>query len=644
MASSLYSALSGLQANQGWIDVIGNNLANSNTPGFKTAQASFADRFSRTLQFATAPGSNSGGKNPMQIGMGVRLSGTERDFAQGGLTNTGRVFDVALQGNGFFAVSNGQANLYARSGSFGLDGLHNLVDQRTGFKVLSPSGQPITVDTEALLPPSATSLAKLSGNLPKEVDGPLPEVLTGGTALKHGTQATMTSTNTTSFTIPAGETWTMRISVSGGAPQTVSVTSVTGTVTAAQIASAIDGLNGVGASVNGSGAIVVTSDRTGEDATLKITPGASGMDLAALTGLSTSLIAGTESDLTPTTTLNDLPGNISDYSDGDEIHISGVDVDGTPINAVFTYGSANDGTTVDDFIAFADAQFDGATVSLDSSGKIVLTADTAGVTSLQMSVLDDASATGRTDWPDYALSVTTQGTGPDKVSTALEVFDAAGVAHTIALQFERQEDLSWTLTPTMAASEGTILSSPITGISFGDDGAPTGVSSLDGTITVSFAGQSSSQDVELDLGQDGTFTGLTQFGGDGEVMVREQDGYGVGELSSMSVDSDGTIQGLYSNGKTQELGAIGIATFGNPEGLLAVGNNLFAQSQNSGSFTLGAGDSGSAGQVIGGALENSNVDTAEQFVFLIQAQRGFQANARVISAQNEVLRDMVNLI
>ncbi|MBI5364919.1 MAG: flagellar hook-basal body complex protein, partial [Planctomycetes bacterium] len=113
---------------------------------------------------------------------------------------------------------------------------------------------------------------------------------------------------------------------------------------------------------------------------------------------------------------------------------------------------------------------------------------------------------------------------------------------------------------------------------------------------------------------------------------------------SMSVDADGKILGLYTNGKTQELGQMGIANFVNPEGLQMVGNNLFAQSVNSGAANLGVAQVGGAGSVVGGSLENSNVDTAEQFVALIQAQRGFQANARVITAENEVLRDTVNLI
>ena len=89
---------------------------------------------------------------------------------------------------------------------------------------------------------------------------------------------------------------------------------------------------------------------------------------------------------------------------------------------------------------------------------------------------------------------------------------------------------------------------------------------------------------------------------------------------------------------------VGIATFSNPQGLSQVGDNFFVVTPNSGQVQLSSGLAGGAGRVAGGALENSNVDTAEQFVHLIEAQRGFQANARVISTQDEVLAETVNLI
>jgi flagellar hook protein FlgE len=644
MSSSLYAALSSLQAHQSWIDLIGNNLANSNTAGYKASDAVFSEQFAQTLNFASAPSTGRGGQNPTQIGLGVRLAAAPRAFTQGALTTTGRVFDLALQGAGFFAVRNGLQNLYTRAGSFGLDANHFLTDLRTGSQVINPGGNPIQIDTDSLLAPNATTTAQMSGNLPKVVTGPLPEVQTSSAAFADGTAASLTSSNAGPYTIPTGETWTMKITVNGSAPQIVSLTSATGNVTAQDVVDQINALNGVTATVNGSGGVSITSDGVGQDVTLKVTPGTSGRDLAGLIGVSTALVTGSQTAVTSGTLLNNLPGNTTDYVDGDQITITGVDADGTAINSTFTYGAANDGTTLQQLTDYIDAQFPGATASLDSSGKLVLQSDTAGVANLQLSVLDGSAATGHTDWTRYAMTTTTEGTGPDAVSTAMEVFDPAGVSHTLTLNFERQADGSWNVNPSLEATDGSVLSGPITGLRFADDGSPTGLAGVASAVTMSFTGQTSPQTVNLSLGSDGAFTGLTQFGAAGEVLVATQDGYGIGQLSSMSVNADGEIMGLYTNGQQKSLGAVGVATFTNPDGLMQAGDNLFSESTNSGAAQLSAGEVGRAGQVVGGALENSNVDTAEEFVNLIEAQRGFQANSRVITVENELMRDLTQII
>jgi flagellar hook protein FlgE len=132
MTSSLYSALSGLKANESWLGVIGNNIANSATSGFKSSRAVFADQFSQTLRFASLPTGTTGGRNPMQVGLGVTLADIGRDMGQGALNNTGRVFDLAMSGKGHFMLSDGLSTLYTRVGTFGLDATSRLVDQRTG--------------------------------------------------------------------------------------------------------------------------------------------------------------------------------------------------------------------------------------------------------------------------------------------------------------------------------------------------------------------------------------------------------------------------------------------------------------------------------------------------------------------------------
>jgi len=159
---------------------------------------------------------------------------------------------------------------------------------------------------------------------------------------------------------------------------------------------------------------------------------------------------------------------------------------------------------------------------------------------------------------------------------------------------------------------------------------------------VQFTGQPA-QSITLALGTPGDFDGITQFGSSASLVADKQDGYGVGELANLSVSVQGTINGFFTNGQTVALGQFGVATFANEAGLQSVGDNYWVESPNSGQLVLSAGKFGKAGEVIGGALEESNVDTAEEFVRMIQAQRGFQANARVITAQNEILQDVMQI-
>lgn len=647
MPRSFSSALSGMRAHQQWIDLIGNNLANTNTIGFKSVRGTMSSAFAQTLRFASAPTANRGGVNPLQVGLGVSMGSADRIFSQGSLTSTGRIFDLALEGRGFFALTDGGQTFYSRVGTFGLDVDHNLVDQRTGLQVLNTAGQTVTLDTDALFPPQETANIVMKGNLPAVVTGPLAEVLTGNVGLEEGFPATLTGTQT-SFAVTAGATYSMEIVISGGAPMPVVVTDSDsdGNLTAAEIASAIDALDDVSALVNGAGQIEVSSDRTGQDVTLKINLG-SPNDLASVIGLSTGLVSGSQ-QLNPAADLNTLPANLADYVVGDQIDIAGVDTDGTPINGTFVYGAGNDGTSIQDLIDFVDGLYSDATVSLNASGQIVVEAQTAGEADLLLTIADAASSTGSTEWTTYGVSVSTDGTGPDQVVTSTEAYDNAGVAHTLTLTMERQADGTWNIIASIPASDGTVLTggsaSPITGLTFDENGAPQGLGSVASTVTVQFNGQTGPQSIDLDLGTDGQFDGLTQFGGLTTAFVSGQDGFGDGVLANLAVNQDATIEGFYTNGQTRVLGNLGIATFRNREGLHQEGDSYFIETVNSGTANLGPGATQGAGAVIGGALEDSNVDTAEQFVRLIEAQRGFQANARVITTQDEIMAEVVNLI
>ncbi|MBU0690616.1 flagellar hook protein FlgE [bacterium] len=134
--SSLFSAVSGLSNHQTKMDVIGDNLANVNTIGFKQSNVSFSTGFSQLLRAAQAPGDNSGGSNAIEIGLGSRVAAVNRVFTQGNFENTGNRNDLAIQGDGFFVVGDGVSNYYTRAGNFQIDANGSLLSSGGGFNVL----------------------------------------------------------------------------------------------------------------------------------------------------------------------------------------------------------------------------------------------------------------------------------------------------------------------------------------------------------------------------------------------------------------------------------------------------------------------------------------------------------------------------
>jgi flagellar hook protein FlgE len=531
MSSSLSAGLAGLRASQEYIDVVGNNIANANTPGYRGQRASFSELLAQTVRPAIGPGSNIGGTNPVQVGLGVRIGSIVTDTAQGGLISTGRALDLAIEGQGFFVLSDGIQRYFTRVGSFGFDANEDLVDTRTGMRVLSPSGTNIHVDSSQVVPAKATSEIRFSGNLPAEINGPKSQVLTTSAPFKTS-----------------------------------------------------------------SGPAVATTD------------------------------------------LNDLVDNNTDYVNGDTFVIAGTDHDGTAVNATFTYGV--DGTTVGDVVNFINANFPGATVALQADGNLQFTSNSPGTSKLSLQITNDT----KTVWGAHSFAVTTAGKNNDTAVSSIEVFDSAGIGHNVTLTFERQSDKSWTLKATMPADEGTIPSDSLTGIQFGTNGSFSGVFGSTVQLSFLFSGQTQPQTVNVELGTVGSTDGITQFGNKSSVQAKSQDGYSAGSLTTVNFNSNGELIGFFTNGIQQVLAQVGLGSFANQDGLVRSGDTTYAETANSGVAVLGSAQSGKTGVIRPGALESSNVDIAREFVNLIEAQRGFQANARVISATDSLLAELVNII
>src|SRR5271154_1267617 len=127
ITQALTTALSGLSTSQSEIDVVGNNIANVNTTGYKSSSLDFKTQFLQNFSFGSAPNGNLGGSNPMQVGLGVSAGAISTDFTTGALQATGIDTNLAIQGDGFFIVNQDGLPVYTRDGSFQLNDQHQLV-------------------------------------------------------------------------------------------------------------------------------------------------------------------------------------------------------------------------------------------------------------------------------------------------------------------------------------------------------------------------------------------------------------------------------------------------------------------------------------------------------------------------------------
>lgn len=639
MLSSLSSGLSGLQAGQTFLDVIGANLANAGTVGYRGSRVTFSDLLSDLIRPGIGPTGALGGLNPIQVGRGVRVASTDVDITQGDLNSTGRGLDLGIRGNGFFVLNDGRNDYFTRVGSFDVDSTGRLVDTRTGYRVRSATGGDITIPFASTIPAQATNSVRFAGNLPAEITGPAIEILTTGAPLLEGTSASLAGSVSEPYAPLAGDSFTIR--VDGGAAQTVTLAGTE--TTAALVAAAINAQTTGLTAVDAGGTVTITSDTAGADSSLDVDAGT--IDPSVVFGLSLASTSGTESAALATTDLNDLLANTTDYLAGDTIVLTGTDADGTAVSATFTYGV--DGTTLGDLVTFADGAFAGATASLDVDGNIVLTADEAGDVPLALAFADGSSNTGATDFNDHAFAVTTAGADPDSATTSREVFDSLGRAHTVTFVFERRNASLWDLTAEIDSADGTVVDGRVEGIQFADDGTLSGITGSgvgDPRLSFSFEGLTGAQEITVDLGLAGSGESVTQTGGDTTLFAASQDGYASGSLASYSVGSDGSVVGFYTNGLSQTIDQLRIANFNNPGGLARIGDTLYSASANSGDPVFTTAQAGGAGDVVAGVLEGSNVDIAREFVQLILAQRGFQVNARVITTSDNVLQELINIV
>jgi flagellar hook protein FlgE len=155
------------------------------------------------------------------------------------------------------------------------------------------------------------------------------------------------------------------------------------------------------------------------------------------------------------------------------------------------------------------------------------------------------------------------------------------------------------------------------------------------------------QAIDFNFGTDkqngGDGTQVTMFGTASEAYKTTQDGYTAGTLSGLTFNDDGSLAAVYSNGQNVTLAQVALAKFENPEGLFKMGQNRYRESRLSGSPTIGAPGQGGRGTITAKTIEGSTTDIASEFINLMNAQRNFQADTKVISVSDEMMQDVLNL-
>lgn len=676
MFKSLYSGVSGLGANLTNLDVIGNNIANSNTTGFKSGRVTFNEMLTQTIKSASRPvGGGLGGTNPQQIGLGTSVGSIDTNFAQGNFKTTGKKTDLAIQGPGFFVLSDGASRVYTRAGIFGLDSENVLVNPSTGLRVqgimADSTGNigtgPMTdifIDPGLVVPASPSTTVSLMGNLDSASDakGTVMESPSFLAAASDGDILTeLSGESDGKLGLNVGDVININGRVGGTALAAASVT-VTDGMTLRQM------LDEVQTSLTNAG--LSMSLNVAADGSVSATPAGSAVDGFSLnvtgkTGFNTNFAF--PSSIADGAT--ESSGQLRAYAESTDLMADLYDANGNSLGLTTLPTTLNLGgsvgvdqlvptpTTVTATTTLGDLanslqyslNINSSPVEVNDKGQLIVRGEVGTATAIgDISVTEDGVLNSVLE-EAFGFSTTQQASDQKNFSMATTVYDSLGGEHSVSFNFEKvpgQNEWIWN-----ADLEGgeTILNGGSGRLRFTDSGAISNFSFDDGSGTLSFQPQATGSegaanvDLVVDYGEIGALTGLTQFEGSGNLQS-VADGFGTGTLVDFNIDQSGTITGIFSNDTAQSIARIGMAKFSNADGLTRDANNTYRRSGNSGqAFEMFAGD-GNGLSLVPGALETSNVDLAKEFTNLVVAQRAFQANSRVITTADQVMQELVNLV
>jgi flagellar hook protein FlgE len=639
MMRSLFAGVSGIRNHQTWLDIIGNNISNVNTVGFKSSRATFAEALAQTLQSATGPHSTFSGTNPMQIGLGLKLMSVDTQFQQGGFETTGNYTDLAIQGGGFFVVSDGTSRFFTRSGAFTLDADGYLTAQGGSLRVqgymadqlgaiannMAPGDIQIpfgmkapanatenisffcnldaefTESTATLTSAGATGVTNVSGEAVNGAGGTHSVLITGANATQgsgvggNSTGGPMTGDLELGADLGVTNVDNFEITIDGGTA--VSITGLQLTSSVDDLIEAINGqTTGLIAELDASGEILITRDWYG-----------SGMSIA---------LAGDIADQ-----VFDFGGAWT-YSDGVASTLSAVD----------TFTPSNGGAVI------------ATTLEIEADENTGLMTNVTGLGGGGVTIYAPPSTSN----PPGGLAAGTLEIETEDTThaTSIVTYDTLGAEHVVTFTFTKTAEANvwdWEASP---ESPAQALGGNTGTITFNEDGSLQSFDYDGGATALSFNpnnGATSVVSIALDAGTIGGVDGITQFASPTTTIAQTQDGYTMGDLVNIYIDENGTIMGAFSNDQNITLAQIVLGDFHNPQGLLKEGSNLYRISANSGDPVYGLAQTDFGSTVNSGYVEMSNVELSKEFADMIIAQRGFQASARVITTADQMLQEVVSL-
>ena len=602
MMRSLFSGVAGLKTHQTRMDVIGNNIANVNTVGYKSSSMVFADLMSQTTQSASGPNAltGTGGTNARQIGLGVKGGAININITgQGSAQSTGNPFDIMIEGDNFFVVNNGSENCFTRDGSFYVDAAGNLAMTSTGYNVMGwqvdPDTMDIRQDTVSALrimstanltyPPEATSQANMAGILDRN-DKDASSA--NGKVVNLSFFDALGYSYTAKFAFKKSD----KVAASGATP-----------------AQDVYSLELVGIQDAYGNEIDIPADLDppllGESGTTQLRAGKITFDSSNYKWVGKAL---QKQDGTVLVNVTDLFNGTTLKGRDEEITVT----NGNPPQTETL-------TVQEGLDAIAKAYgFEGSTEEfLNMLCEVTDPAAAAGTAPTQLSVEQLLANLSAGTPGDYNALETYEGLTSDDTDFT---FDTVGRYFTgVSIHFNSNN-----------------------GDFYGVNGMPT---SSGRTLNFSALGGNFS-DIDIDFSQlsEPDNKGTSTAGATSGDLQGLGAGRRLGKMIGVSIQSNGMIYASYDSGMTKLLGQIATASFANASGLEKRGDNMYGATLNSGEFDgIGVDITASGGKMSTGQLEMSNVDLSSEFTEMITTQRGFQANSRIITVSDTLLEELTNL-